>query len=95
MLSACTTTSGGRRNIEDSVAVDNAKSEIPENQLLNVSIGIFDPGVLPKDEKEANGLSMDIRKAEARYMPEQLRTTMEKTGYWGAVRVVPAGITSG
>ncbi len=93
MLSACTTTSGGRRNIEDSVAVDNAKSEIPENQLLNASIEIFDPGTLPEKEKEANGLSMDIRNAEARYMPEQLRATMEKTGYWGAVRVVPRNVS--
>ena len=39
------------------------------------------------------GLSMDIREAEARYLPEQLRATMESTGYWGAVRVVPRGTT--
>lgn len=88
LLSACTTP-GGRRNIEGPVAIDNSRSEIPENRLLNVSIEVFEPGALPEDEKEANGLSMDIRKAEARYMPEQLRATMEKTGYWGAVRVVP------
>jgi len=96
LLSACaTTTTGGRRNIENSVAIDKAQSEKPENQLLNVSIAVFDPGTLPENEKQANGLSMDIRKAEARYMPEQLRSTMEKTGHWGAVRVVPDGITSG
>lgn len=95
LLSACTTTSGGRRNIEESVVVDKSLAEIPESQLLNASIEVFDPGALPEDEKEANGLSMDIRKAEARYMPEQLRATMEKTGYWGAVRVVPRGLTSG
>ena len=93
MLSACTTTSGGRRNIEGQVVIDKSLSEIPENQLLNASIEIFDPGTLPEKEKEANGLSMDIRKAEARYMPEQLRATMEKTGYWGAVRVVPRDIS--
>ncbi|MDX2417819.1 MAG: hypothetical protein QNK19_10205 [Xanthomonadales bacterium] len=94
-LSACSTTSGGRRNIEDSVVVDKSLTEIPESQLLNASIEVFDPGALPEDEKEANGLSMDIRKAEARYMPEQLRATMEKTGYWGAVRVVPRGLGNG
>ena len=95
LLSACTTTSGGRRNIEESVVVDKSLAEIPESQLLNASIEVFDPGALPEDEKEANGLSMDIRKAEARYMPEQLRATMEKTGYWGAVRVVPRGLSNG
>jgi hypothetical protein len=92
VLTACSST-GPRRNIEGSVPVDKSLNEIPENQLLNVSIEIFDPGVLPDDPKDANGLSMDIRKAEARYMPELLRSTMEKTGYWGAVRVIPSGIT--
>ena len=94
LLSACTTTSGGRRNIEGPVAVDKSLSEIPENRLLNVSIEVFEPGEIPENEKRANGLSMDIREAEARYMPEQLRATMEKTGYWGAVRVVPKGMAS-
>jgi len=94
LLSACTTT-GGRRNIEAEVVIDKSLSEVPENQLLNASIEVFDPGTLPEDEKEANGLSMDIRNAEARYMPEQLRATMEKTGYWGAVRVVPRDISDG
>lgn len=92
LQSACTTTTGGRRNVEGPLAVDMATTEIPENRLLNVSIEVFEPGVLPNDEKQANGLSMDIRKAEARFMPEQLRATMEKTGYWGAVRVVPRGM---
>ena len=95
VLSACSTTAGGRRNIEETVVVDKSLTEIPESQLLNASIEVFDPGTLPGDEKEANGLSMDIRKAEARYIPEQLRSTMEKTGYWGAVRVVPRGLTNG
>lgn len=92
VLSACTTT-GPRRNVEDAVAVDKALTEIPENQLLNVSVEVFDPGTLPKNPKDANGLTMDIREAEARYLPEILRSTMEKTGYWGAVRVVPRGLT--
>ena len=92
VLSACSST-GPRRNVEGPVPVDKSLAEIPESQLLNVSIEVFDPGVLPGDAGDANGLSMDIRKAEARYMPELLRTTMEKTGYWGAVRVVPPGMT--
>jgi hypothetical protein len=94
VMSACGTTVS-RRNVEGWVPVDETEREIPENQLLNVSIEVFDPGALPEDEKDANGLSMDIRNAEARYMPEQLRRTMENTGYWGAVRVVPGGATGG
>ena len=93
LLTAACSSTVSRRNVEGPVPVDHSAAEIPENQLLNVSIAVFDPGVLPEDEKRANGLSMEIRKAEARYMPEQLRATMEKTGYWGAVRVVPSEIT--
>ena len=69
--------------------LNKAVAEVPETQLLDVWIELFDPGKLPDDEDEAMGLSMDIREAEARYMPEQLRVAMEATGYWGAVRVVP------
>lgn len=95
LLSACSTTSGGRRNIEGAVPLDKSLTEIPEPRLLNVSIEVFDPGELPKDEKDANGLSKDIREAESRYMPEELRSTMEKSGFWGAVRVVPRAMTGG
>ena len=95
ILSACSTTNGGRRNIEGAVPLDKSMTEIPEPRLLNVSIEVFDPGKLPKDEKDANGLSKDIREAESRYLPEELRTTMEKSGYWGAVRVVPRAMTGG
>jgi hypothetical protein len=80
---------GPTHDVKGPVPVNKAVTEIPENQLLDVWIELFDPGELPDDEDEAMGLSMDIREAEARYMPEQLRTTMENTGYWGAVRVVP------
>jgi hypothetical protein len=73
--------------------VQKATAEIPEQQLLDVWITLFDPGEMPKDEDDAMGLSMEIREAEARFMPVHLRNTMEKTGYWGAVRVVPRGTT--
>lgn len=92
LLSACAT-QVTRRNVAEAVPIDKSMTEVPEERLLNVSIEIFDPGELPEDPKDANGLSMDIRKAEARYLPEELRATMEKTGYWGAVRVVPSGMT--
>jgi hypothetical protein len=75
--------------VDGNVPLNKAVVEVSEGQLLDVWIELFDPGELPDDEEEAMGLSMDIRAAEARYMPEQLRAAMESTGYWGAVRVVP------
>jgi len=72
-----------------------ATQEIPADQLLDVAVHLFDPGV-PKEieehpEKgEKQRIYPEIRKAEARYMPTLLRATLEGTGEWGAVRVVPA-----
>ena len=88
LVSGCSSL-GMKQDVDGHVALNRAVVEVPDNQLLDVWIEIFDPGELPEDADEAMGLSMDIRNAEARFMPEQLRTAMESTGYWGAVRVVP------
>jgi len=82
-------TLGMTRGVDGMVPLDKSVVELPEDQLLDVWVEIFDPGELPEDEDDAMGLSMDIREAEARYLPEKLRATMESTGYWGAVRLVP------
>jgi hypothetical protein len=71
-----------------------AQNEIPEENLLDVGIQVFDPG-LPEDDEaldelEEKGVFADVRKSEARYIPIQLAHTLQTTGYWGAVRVVPA-----
>ena len=88
LLAGCATT--GQINVEEQeVALQKANQELPEDQLLDVWIELFDPGELPKEADVARGLSMEIRQAEARHMPVHLRGVMEKTGYWGAVRVVP------
>ena len=86
VLTACSTT---HQNVKPDVQADRPASEVDENHLLDVWIALFSPGEVPADEDDANGLSLEIRKAEARYMPVQLRQTLEQTGYWGAVRVVP------
>ena len=88
LLAGCATT--GQINVkEQEVALQKANQELLEDQLLDVWIELFDPGELPKEADDARGLSMEIREAEARHLPVHLRGVMEKTGYWGAVRVVP------
>ncbi|MEJ2177491.1 MAG: hypothetical protein P8Y12_05975 [Gammaproteobacteria bacterium] len=69
--------------------MDKAAAELPEQQILDVWIELFDPGELPEQENDSLGLYPEIRAAEARFIPAHLRQIMEKTGYWGAVRVVP------
>lgn len=69
-----------------------ATTEIPEDLLLDVGIHFFDPG-LPEGDPTASedkGVYDDIRGSEARYIPIHLARTLQSTGQWGAVRVVPA-----
>lgn len=69
-----------------------AAAEIPQDQLLDVGVHLFDENV-PEDEKvqEKTHVFPEVRKAEARYFPMQIRNTMEGTGQWGQVRVLPVG----
>ncbi|MFK7830981.1 MAG: hypothetical protein AB8B57_14475 [Congregibacter sp.] len=60
---------------------------MPENELLDVAIAIFDPGLDLADEDER--IYPEVRRAEARYIPNVLADVLEDSGAWGAVRVVP------
>jgi hypothetical protein len=75
-------------------AAHKAQAEVPEPLLLDVGVGVFDPNV-PATEKEQqeSGIDPDVRAAEARYMPVLLAKTLQDTGFWGQVRVVPRGLT--
>ncbi len=70
----------------EKVQLDIAQNEIPFEELLDVGIMIFDPNV---PEKENPMIFPEIRKAEARYMPYHLKKTLENTGHWGGVWVLP------
>ncbi|NIR27762.1 MAG: hypothetical protein GWN84_00155 [Gammaproteobacteria bacterium] len=71
------------------VQADIAQTEIPEQLLLDVGIGVFDPGELSEEQTEEEGVHSEIREAEGRFIAVHLRRTMQPTGYWGAVRVIP------
>jgi len=89
LLNGCATYR--RVRIDKSKAVLNTASiEVAESQLLDVRIQVFDPGELPESENAARGISRIIRQAESKYMPVQLKNTMQHSGHWGAVRVVPS-----
>ena len=68
-------------------SVKGASSEVTEALLLDVGIAVFDPGLDDYDEDER--VYPEVRKAEARYMPNLLSEAMQNSGAWGAVRVVP------
>ena len=62
---------------------------MPEDQLLDVGVRLFDPNSAALTEEEIF-TSPEIRKAEARFMPTVLADTLQKSGHWGAVRVAPS-----
>jgi len=73
------------------IPAQKATSEVPQAEILDVGVRLFDPNV-PAGEKEQQKLGVypEVRKAESRYMPTLLRDTLEATGNWGQVRVLPA-----
>lgn len=68
-----------------------AQGEIPEARLVDVAVLVLDPGLEETDREKLaeKGLSPELRSSEARYIAFQLKRTLEGTGQWGAVRVVP------
>lgn len=74
----------------DSTELDVASLDISESLLLDVGIVNFDAGVPKKNNVEKSGIYPEVRMAEARYLPYHIKTTLQGTGYWGAVRVIPS-----
>lgn len=67
-----------------------ADRALPESALLDVGIQVFETATISaKDAREA-GTDPKILEAEARFIPIHLKKTLQQTGQWGAVRVVPA-----
>jgi hypothetical protein len=75
-------------------AIEAAKAEIPENQLIDVGILVFESEELTPKKAEKEGTNADIRKAESHFMPYHLKNTLHQSGHWGAIQVVPAETNS-
>lgn len=88
-LAGCNTTTVKTTSYEQVVL----ESEVtPEELLLDVGVGIFNPGIDALSVEE-EGVYPKIREAEARFMPFKLMETLQHTGNWGVVRVVPDRIS--
>lgn len=82
--------------VAHSVHLAPAQEFVPEDQLLDVAVAVFDSGV-PEGEVDKqlveelikDGTFVQIRRTEALYMAVALRDTLQKSGYWGAVWVTP------
>jgi hypothetical protein len=71
-----------------------ADQEIPEDQLLDVAILVFESEQLSEEKAEDQGTNNEIRKAESHFVPYHLKNTLQQSGQWGAVQVIPAATDS-
>ncbi|MEJ2190418.1 MAG: hypothetical protein P8Y93_13620, partial [Acidobacteriota bacterium] len=88
LVSGCASRSSGNHARTQAI---QASQEIPKEQLLDVGITVFDPGLPPEGQPPPDDVFPELREAESRYLAIQLMQTMQITGQWGAVRVLPAG----
>ena len=71
-------------------SIIQAQEEIPEEELLDVGIAVFESPELTEEKAKEEGTHPDIRKAERHFIPYHLKNTLQQTSHWGAVRVMPA-----
>ena len=75
-------------------AIMHAEKEIPEDQLLDVGILVFDSPELDAETAKDEGTHPEIRKAESHFIPYHLKNTLQQSSHWGAVRVLPGETNS-
>lgn len=71
-------------------AAIQADRALPEPDLLDVGIQVFDTAPITAAEASEQNTDPKILEAEARFIPFHLKKTLQETGQWGAVRVLPA-----
>jgi hypothetical protein len=74
----------------ESVDLVRSEQEVAQAELLDVGIVLFDPGMAEGTADAKDDMVFpEVRKAESRYMPYHLKTTLEASGQWGSVWVLP------
>lgn len=87
LTQACITTEVVTANSKPAV---QSTEQIPFELLMDVGILPFDPNLPEEKEDESkNVVVADVRNAESRFLAYHLKDTLELTGNWGAVRVIP------
>jgi len=76
--------------VADETKLDVATSPVDESRLLDIGIIEFAAGIEDDNRPRKTGVYPEIRLAETKYLAYHLKTTLQGTGYWGAVRVIPS-----
>jgi len=67
-----------------------ADAPVEESRLLDIGVVEFAPGLDEDNDPSESGVYEEIRFAETKYLAYHLKTTLQGTGHWGAVRVIPS-----
>lgn len=67
-----------------------AETPPDEGMLLDIGIIQFNDGVPEDNDPLDTRIFEEIRAAESRYLAYHLKTTLQGSGHWGAVRVIPS-----
>ncbi len=89
LLLACSSTPERRESpqLPEPVSAALSIADQPLSSPLNIGIQVFDvDGV---ESGSLYGAQKQVRSVEQRYLPYQLKKTLDRSGYWGAVRVMP------
>jgi uncharacterized protein YbjQ (UPF0145 family) len=87
-LPGCAT--GPVKQIVEPTNAIHADRPVPEAALLDVGIQVLETAAISAEAAREKSTDPKILEAEARYIPFHLKKTLQQTGQWGAVRVVPA-----
>ncbi len=91
MISACSTQTVKSTTVTQAL-IEGAN--IPEDELLDIGISVFDPGFDEIDDDQQELTFGDIRVAETYYSANLLAETLQSTGNWGVVRVIPDDLSA-
>lgn len=90
-VSACSTQTVKSTTITEALI---EQSNIPEDELLDIGVAVFNPGFDEIDEDQQELTFGDVRMAETYYAANLLSETLQSTGNWGVVRVIPDDLSS-
>lgn len=91
LLFACSSTTV---RTTEYVQVVRDSAPIQEELLLDLGVTVFDPGIDELDDNELDRVNPTVRNVEARYAPYILAQTLQSSGNWGVVRVLPNETTT-
>ncbi len=90
-LGACSTQTVKSTSITEALI---EQTNIPEDELLDIGVAVFNPGFDEVDEDQQELTFGDVRMAETYYTANLLSDTLQSTGNWGVVRVIPDDLSS-